>query len=88
MLAVRNTMGSVLSYFEARLHRCDRRLDDLEAQVTKQEMDMLFLVRDLYKELESLYHKLEDVEFAAALDNKVRFRRAKHASLPDRFDDD
>jgi hypothetical protein len=52
-------MGSVISYFEARLHKCDRRLDDLEAQVTKQEMGVLYVIRnvymDLYKELERMY---------------------------------
>ena len=48
-------MGTVLSYFESRLRKCDTRLDDLEAQVTKQEIDLRFLIGDLYAQLESLY---------------------------------
>lgn len=78
-------MGAVLSYFDSRIRKCDRRLDDIEAQVTKQEMDLRFLISDLYAQLESLYHKIEDVEFIAATDHKVTFRRTKHVSLPDKF---
>jgi uncharacterized coiled-coil protein SlyX len=75
-------MGAIVSYFEKRLHRCDRRLDDLEAQVTKQEIDIRLIINDVVQELHTVYHKLEDIAFMSALESKVRYRRTKHMSLP------
>ncbi|KAG5188944.1 hypothetical protein JKP88DRAFT_287030 [Tribonema minus] len=63
-------MGNILNYLEGRLGRCDARIDDLEAQVTKQEIELRMMLFDVYKQLESLCQKLDDIGFVTQTEQK------------------